>query len=142
MAASFVQTEQDKELRRRMRKAGIFEKDLQESFVHSSGPGGQNVNKVATCVVLHHCPTGIIVKCQQERLQRQNRYHARAILLEKILRRHQAEARKAIQLREKKKRQNRKRSRKAKEIMLDEKHRQAEKKQNRRKVRFDKSQDY
>lgn len=142
MGTSFVQTEQDKDLRRRMRRAGIFEKDLKETFVHSSGPGGQNVNKVATCVTLQHGPTGISVKCQVERTQRQNRYQARVILLEKVSRLRLAEARKAEQLREKVKRQNRKRSRRAKETMLEDKHRQSDKKQKRRKVRLDKEQDY
>lgn len=142
MATSFVQNEQDKELRRRMRRAGIFEKDLKEAFVQSSGPGGQNVNKVATCVTLQHGPTGISVKCQVERTQRQNRYRARVILLEKVSRLKRVAAQAAEQLHEKIKRQNRKRSRRAKEAMLEEKHRQSDKKHKRRKVRLDKTQEY
>ena len=141
MASSFVQNEQDRELRRQMRKAGIFEKDLEETFIHSSGPGGQNVNKVATCVLLRHVPSGINVKCQKERTQRQNRYFARAILLEKILKQQQDEARRTKALLEKKRRQNRKRSQKSKEAMLENKRRQGEKKQSRRKVRSDNWQD-
>ncbi len=141
MAGSFIQTEQDKELRRRMLRAGIYEKDLDESFIHSSGPGGQNVNKVATCVLLVHVPSGIRVKCQSARTQNQNRCQARIILLEKILRRREDAARKARALREKERRKNRKRSRQAKEAMLDEKRRQGEKKKNRRKVRADRWRD-
>lgn len=141
MASSFVQTEQDRELRRRMRRAGIFEKDLHETFVHSSGPGGQNINKVATCVVLLHVPTAIQVKCQTSRTQRQNRFQARVILLEKILRRREDQARREQAQREKIKRQKRKRSQKAKETMLEDKRRQGDKKKKRQKVRRDRWQD-
>src|SRR3954463_8964024 len=57
----------------RLAALGIREDDLSETFVHAGGKGGQNVNKVATCVVLVHAPTGTSVKCQQERTQGQNR---------------------------------------------------------------------
>jgi protein subunit release factor B len=60
-------------------------KDLIEKFTHSSGKGGQNVNKVATCVYLKHIPTGIEVKCQIYRTQAENRMYARKLLTEKIL---------------------------------------------------------
>ena len=63
---------------------GIRQADIIESFIRSSGPGGQNVNKTSTCVYLRHLPTGIEVKCQTERSQVMNRYQARVILLEKI----------------------------------------------------------
>lgn len=135
MASSFVQTDEGRELRRRMRQAGIFEKDLQETFTHSSGPGGQNVNKVATCVLLVHVPTGINVKCQTARAQRQNRVQARVILLEKFLRRRESETQRKKALAEKKRRQNRKRSQQSKENMLEDKRRQSDKKKNRRRVR-------
>jgi len=68
----------------RMRALGIREEDLDESFVHAGGKGGQNVNKVATCVVLVHRPTGTAVKCQRERTQGQNRLIARWLLADKI----------------------------------------------------------
>lgn len=104
------------------------EADIAEKFIRSEGKGGQNVNKVSTCVYLKHIPTGIEVKCQQERSQAQNRILARKILAEKIAESiHSRE--KAEQARiEKLKRQMRKRSRAYKERMLEEKRRQSQKK--------------
>jgi len=60
---------------------GVTEGDLQETFIHASGPGGQHVNKVATAVHLLHRPTGIAVKCEQTRSQAMNRFwHAGSFL--------------------------------------------------------------
>ena len=50
------------ELETRMAALGLREQDLQEKFIHSSGPGGQRVNKTASCVYLKHVPTGLAVK--------------------------------------------------------------------------------
>jgi len=66
----------------RMAACGIVDTDLDESFVRSSGPGGQHVNRTATCVVLKHRPTGTMVKMQQARSQGLNRYYARKRLCE------------------------------------------------------------
>jgi len=71
-------------LRERMALLGVREEDLEESFVRSSGKGGQHVNKSSTCVRLRHIPTGIEVKCMMERSQSVNRFLARRELLEKI----------------------------------------------------------
>jgi peptide chain release factor len=127
-------TNPDKEalLAQRMAALGVREADLEESFVASSGPGGQNVNKVATCVVLIHRPTGMQVKCQTTRQQGQNRMLARELLLDKIdaARRARAQAQQAEQ--EKLRRQKRGRSRAAKQRILANKARNSAKKAARR----------
>jgi protein subunit release factor B len=121
-------------LRERMRKFNIREDDLKENFVRSQGPGGQNVNKTSTCVYLKHIPSGIEVKCQEERSQVLNRYRARVILVNKIENKilgRESEERKII---EKIRRQKRKRSKRAKLKVLESKRRQGEKKSLRQRV--------
>lgn len=70
------------ELEARMAALGLREADMEEKFIHSSGPGGQRVNKTASCVYLKHLPTGLEVKMQMERQQRLNRYYARKRMCE------------------------------------------------------------
>ncbi len=131
MATYGVGADKEQALEDRLERLGIREADLVEKFVRSGGRGGQNVNKVATCVYLKHLPTGTEVKCQQERSQALNRFLARRILADKIeaavLGQASAEERRIAKIR----RQKRKRSQRAKEKMLADKRHIAKKKQAR-----------
>jgi protein subunit release factor B len=120
-----------RELEERLARLGVRPEDLEESFVHSGGKGGQNVNKVATCVVLVHRPTGVSVKCQRERSQGANRLVARRMLADKIEELRLGAASKRQQEAERIRRQKRRRSRRSKQRMLREKHAQSEKKASR-----------
>jgi peptide chain release factor len=71
-------------LAERMAACGLTEADLRETFTRSGGPGGQHVNKTATCVQLTHLPTGLTVKMQRARSQPLNRYYARKRLCERL----------------------------------------------------------
>ncbi|MBI4209229.1 MAG: peptide chain release factor-like protein [Deltaproteobacteria bacterium] len=122
-------------LAEKMERLGVREEDVEESFVRSSGAGGQKVNKTSSCVVLLHRPTGIQVKCQQERSQALNRFLARRLLLdkieEKILGAWSAEQQRIAKIR----RQKRRRSKRAKEKLLADKRFQAEKKTLRKSIK-------
>jgi peptide chain release factor len=112
-------------LRRRMAALGMREEDLRETFVTSQGKGGQNVNKVATCVLLVHAPSALAVKCQQERSQGLNRYLARKLLADKLEAVRLGAASRRQQEAERIRRQKRRRSRRAKQRMLADKHQRA-----------------
>jgi protein subunit release factor B len=115
----------------------IYPKDLVEHFIRSSGNGGQNVNKVNSCVYLKHIPTGLEVKCQKTRSQQDNRYFARLILIERIeaiqLGRESKKAKEVYKL----KKQKQRRSKRAKEKMLAAKAQRSEKKNMRKNPAFD-----
>ncbi|HEY5088347.1 MAG TPA: peptide chain release factor-like protein, partial [Polyangia bacterium] len=115
----------------RLARLGVRDEDLEESFVHAGGKGGQNVNKVATCVVLVHRPTRIAVKCQRERTQGANRLIARQMLADKIEEMRLGAASRRQQEAEKVRRQKRRRSRRAKARMLDDKRAHSNKKAGR-----------
>ncbi|MDD5347879.1 MAG: peptide chain release factor-like protein [Candidatus Omnitrophica bacterium] len=118
----------DRALLEKMRRFHIRPRDIQERFIHSQGPGGMNVNKTSTCVYLKHIPTGIEVKCQEERSQAQNRFRARVILVNKIEQQMLKDAANRRRSIEKLRRQQRKRSAAQKRRMLEDKRRHAQKK--------------
>jgi protein subunit release factor B len=115
-------------LRQRMERLGVREEEFRETFIRSSGPGGQKVNKTSSCVYLVHIPTGLSVKCQQERSQSLNRFLARRLLLDRIERLNTGLITAEKMRTEKLRRQKRRRSRRAKEKVLSAKHLQSEKK--------------
>ena len=111
------------ELEKKMKELLLRESDFEESFIRSGGSGGQNVNKVATCVVLKHAPTGLEVRCQRERSQGLNRFFAKRLLIDKIEEFYRGKASERQKQIEKIRRQKRKRSKRAKEkILADKKH--------------------
>ena len=129
-----VTPRKEKNLQEKMRRFQINESDITERFIRSGGRGGQNVNKVATCVYLKHIPTSTEVKCSRERSQSLNRFLARRMLLAKIENKVLGAASEEQKRIEKIRRQKRKRSKRAKEKMLEGKKKQSAKKALRRPV--------
>lgn len=115
----------------------LRKEDVIESFIRASGPGGQNVNKVATCVELVHAPSGVRVKCQRHRTQAMNREEAWKLLERAIDEKYEEEIRKLRQRKEKYRRQNRRPSLNAKKRNYEFKKRVSAKKQSRRPSRDD-----
>jgi protein subunit release factor B len=115
----------------------LNEAELEEAFERSSGPGGQNVNKTSTKVILRHLPTGIAVTVQDTRSQAKNRELARERLLEALVTR----ARRAAQLRrqeqEKLRRAKRKRPRGVQARIVEAKRKRGAVKRDRSRKEFE-----
>ena len=121
----------------RMRKLEISETDLEESFARSSGPGGQNVNKVSTAVTLRYLPTGISVTVQDSRSQAVNRRLARERLLDAIESARKDQRVAEIAKREKERRRKSARPAALKRKILESKRKRGELKKQRTKIKLD-----
>jgi protein subunit release factor B len=123
----------------RMRRLGVQDVDLEETFARSSGPGGQNVNKVATAVTLRHCPSGISVTVQDSRSQAINRKLARERLLDAIESAEEERRAAQISAREKERRRKSPRPAALKKRILQAKRKRGELKKQRARLKFEKN---
>lgn len=134
MTAPSASSDRPAQLAARMAALGVREADLEETFLRAAGPGGQNVNKTATCVLLRHRPSGVQIRCQATRQQGLNRLLAREWLLAKLEAQRRAHAAAERARREKARRQQRRPSAAARQRALADKLHHAAKKAARRRV--------
>lgn len=113
---------------------GLLPEDVDEQFTRGTGKGGQKMNKTSSTVQLLHRPTGIEVKMQKHREQSRNRLSAWKLLILKLEDRVKGKESKHAKAIFKLRKQKARRSKKAKEKMLDQKHRRSEIKEKRRDV--------
>ena len=119
-------------LSEKMSSLGINEENLIENFIKGSGKGGQKVNKTSSCVQLKY--KDLEIKCQKTRSQTDNRYWARIELCERIsFQRSDLLSRKKSEI-HKIRKQKKRRSRKAKAKIMNDKIQRADKKRLRKKI--------
>ncbi len=110
-----IRKEKLEALHEKMAELQIREEDLLEKFILGSGSGGQKINKTHSCVYLKHLPSGIEVKCQQDRSRELNRFLARRELCNRLEEKQHPEFSKSTIAREKIRKQKNRRSRRRKE---------------------------
>ena len=120
-------------LQARLAALGIEEEDLVERFVKGSGPGGQKINKTASCVFLKHVRSGVEVKCQDGRSLQDNRLEARIRLCEALEQKAAARKQSKAQQRAKTRFQKRKRSPRQKAKIVEGKRKRGQTKQLRKR---------
>jgi protein subunit release factor B len=113
---------------------GVRPEDVDERFIRGAGPGGQKINKTSSTVWLRHRPTGLEVRCQQQRSQSANRETAWTELAAKLAARARAKVEAAEQSRESERRRTRQKSRGQKIRMIEAKKHRAKHKAHRGRV--------
>lgn len=117
-----------------MNALGVRREDLEESFSRSGGPGGQHVNKVSSAASIRHRPTGLAVTAADSRSQAENRHLALSRLLDLLERQQQHARHERLAAAAKLRRQNPRRSRRAKMQLVEDKRRRSETKRLRGRI--------
>jgi protein subunit release factor B len=126
-----------KSIEQRLTELGVRESDLTETFTRSGGHGGQNVNKVSSCVILVHAPTGIVIRCETERSQALNRILARSRLADRLEHRETERKERLKHAAELVRRQKRRPSHAARRRNVEQKRQRGLIKKNRRTTEFE-----